>query len=461
MILNLKTINKEATALIDVDGNKFTYHDLIVFSESFYKQINKRTLLFHFAENSIPSVCGYVACLENKIVPLLLNASIDEQLRVQLLKIYEPEYLWLPDKMVDNFNYELVYQFQGYSLLKTNFGTPTLYENLSLLLPTSGSTGSPKLVRHSYQNIVENARNIGLVFEINQDDKAMAMLPMYYTMGLSVITSYLFGGATVLLYNGTLTDVVFWKFLKEQKTTILTGVPYSFEIMQKLRFMRMDLPDLKIISQGGGKLNQNLFEELAKYAEQSGRKFIATYGQTEGTARMAYLPSKFATTKTGSIGIPIPMGKLYLIDDDGNRITEENIPGEMVYEGKNVTLGYAYEKQDLQKDDERKGILKTGDIAIKDKEDCFYIVGRRSRFLKLFGTRVSLDEVERLISEEFQAEVMCKGTDEEMQVYITKENIENEVLTFIIKKTGLYHQAFKVEFLETLPRNEVGKIIYN
>jgi long-chain acyl-CoA synthetase len=460
MILNLKTINKEATALIDVDGNKFTYHDLIIFIESFYKQINKRTLLFHFAENSIPSVCGYVACLENKIVPLLLNVSTDEQLRTHLLNIYQPEYLWLPDEMITDFECELVYQFRGYSLLKTNFSTPDLNENLSLLLPTSGSTGSPKLVRHSYQNIIENAKNIGKVFEIKNTDKSIAMLPMYYTMGLSVITSYLFGGATVLLYNGTLTDAVFWKFLKEQKTTVLTGVPYSFEIMQKLRFTRMDLPDLKILSQGGGKLSQKLFEELANYAEQSGRKFIATYGQTEGTARMAYLPSQFAITKTGSIGIPIPNGELYLIDDNGARIDEEKTSGEMVYEGKNVTLGYAYVKNDLQKGDERNGILKTGDIAIKDKDGCFYIVGRKSRFLKLFGTRVSLDEMEQLISKEFQVETMCKGTDEKMLIYVTKENLESEVLAFVIKKTGLYHQAFKVEYLESLPRNEVGKILY-
>ena len=135
---------------------------------------------------------------------------------------------------------------------------------------------------------------------------------------------------------------------------------------------------------------------------KKGVKFIATYGQTEGTARMAFLPSEFSTTKVGSIGKAIPNGELYLIDDNGEKITEPNSPGEMVYLGKNVTLGYAYMLSDLQKKDERNGVLKTGDIAIRDEDGFYYIVGRISRFLKLYGTRVGLDEMEQLISRSFK-----------------------------------------------------------
>jgi acyl-coenzyme A synthetase/AMP-(fatty) acid ligase len=278
-------------------------------------------------------------------------------------------------------------------------------------------------VRHSYSNIQENAKNVGQVFEIKTSDRAMAILPMYYTMGLSVITSYLASGATVLLFNGSLTDAVFWKFLKEQKATVFTGVPYSFEIISKLRFTRMDLPDLKIISQGGGKLNPSLFNDFAEYAERTGKKFIATYGQTEGTARMAYLPAEFAKTKIGSIGKAIPNGNLFLIDDNGNEILNPDIPGQMVYSGLNVTLGYAYSGDDLQKGDERNGVLPTGDIAVKDKEGFFYIVGRISRFLKLYGVRIGLDELEHLIVQNFGVETVCTGDDNVGRVWIPLETI--------------------------------------
>ena len=461
MLLKAEFIEKNTSAFKDVDGNTLTYKDLFDFSKSFGQQINKRTLVFILSENTFGSVAGYIASLENKIVPLLLNCATENQLRDNLIAVYQPEYLWIPEYMISEFDYENVFSAYDYVLLKTNLKPPVLHNSLSLLLPTSGSTGSPKLVRHSYTNIEENAKNVGQVFEITPSDRALAILPMYYTMGLSVITSYLTAGATILLFNGSLTDGAFWKFLKEQKATVFTGVPFSFDIISKLRFTRMDLPDLKIISQGGGKLSSALFNDFADYAERTGKKFIATYGQTEGTARMAYLPAEFAKTKIGSIGKAIPNGKLFLIDDNGNEIQDADVAGEMVYSGPNVTLGYAISGDDLQKGDERNGVLSTGDIAIKDKDGFFYIVGRISRFLKLYGIRIGLDEVEQLIFQNFGVENMCTGTDEKMKIYITKEGILEEISAFVIHKTSLYHQAFEVVYIPSIPRNDVGKIIYN
>ena len=293
---------------------------------------------------------------------------------------------------------------------------------------------------------------VGLLFYVNSLD----------LIGKNYFTSNLSGLLLILIIGGTLIfSFIQEKKFVEQKTTILTGVPYSFEILSKLRFTRMDLPDLKIISQGGGKLAANLFNDFADYAERTGKKFIATYGQTEGTARMAYLPAEFAQTKIGSIGKAIPNGKLYLIDDNGNEISEADVPGEMVYSGPNVTLGYAYTGEDLQKGDERHGVLATGDIAVKDQDGFFYIVGRISRFLKLYGVRIGLDEVEQLIFKEFGVENICTGTDEKMKIYVTDETVVTEVASFVIQKTGLYHQAFEVLFIPTIPRNDVGKIIYN
>jgi acyl-coenzyme A synthetase/AMP-(fatty) acid ligase len=461
MLLQAVFIKDDRTAFIDVEGNSLSYKALADFSNLFFSQINKRTLIFIFSENTLGSVAGYVAALETKIVPLLLHTATEKGLRETLVEKYKPEYFWMPESMISEWDGEVVFKAYGYALMKTGLVAPLLSENLSLLLPTSGSTGSPKLVRHSYNNILANARNVGKVFEINLDDRALAMLPMYYTMGLSVITSYLYGGATVLLFNGSLTDAVFWKFLKEQKATILTGVPYTFEILSKLRFTRMDLPDLKIITQGGGKLSPILFNEFADYATRTGKKFIATYGQTEGTARMAYLPAEFAQTKIGSIGKAIPEGRLYLVDESGEEITQADTPGEMVYSGPNVTLGYAFSGEDLGKNDEREGVLPTGDIAIKDSDGFFYIVGRISRFLKLYGVRVGLDEVEQLIFQAFGVENICTGTDEKMKIYVTNQEMMTAIADFVIQKTGLYHQAFEVLFIPQIPRNDVGKVIYN
>jgi long-chain acyl-CoA synthetase len=460
MFLELDLKQQNAIAVIDDSGGSLSFGELNDFSNQFYSQINKRTLIFLLSENVVGALAGYVASLSKEIVPLVLSCHTDRELLNKLFDIYKPEYVWLPTNLVDDFSFEPIFSKFDFTLLKTGFSTFSLYSDLSFLLPTSGSTGSPKLVRHNYSNVNENAKNVAKLFEISQEDNAIAVLPMHYTMGLSVVTSHLYAGATVLLMKGNLTDRNFWSFIKENKGTSFTGVPYSFEILSKLRFFRMDLPDLKIITQGGGKLNADLFKAYAEFAESSGKKFIATYGQTEGTARMAYLPAKLALRKIGSIGQAIPNGELSLIDSDGNIITEVGVDGEMVYRGPNVTLGYALSGEDLSKGDENNGILKTGDIARIDEDGCFYIVGRVSRFLKLYGFRISLDELEQMIKAKYDLDCVCTGDDEKMKVFITSESKTSEISKFIIEKTGLFHKAFEVQFISEIPRNEYGKVIF-
>ena len=179
-------------------------------------------------------------------------------------------------------------------------------------------------------------------------------MPMHYTMGLSVIASHLYAGATLLLCGKSLLDPVFWNMLRDGATSF-TGVPYSFELLAKLRFFRMNLPELKIITQGGGKLTEDMWLQLSSYAINNGKRFIATYGQSECTARMAYLPAELVSTKVCSIGIAEPGGQLSIIDNDGNETFEGEATGEMVYRGENVTLGYATSKEDLLKGDENHG----------------------------------------------------------------------------------------------------------
>lgn len=460
MFLDIDKKKSDAVAAIDDSSSVITYGELVAFSDEFYSVIIERTLIFILSENAIGSMAGYVASLSGRIVPLLLSCNTDRVLLFRLIEIYKPEYLWVPERFAGEFNYKPVFGKYGYLLVKTGFSTGRLYENLSLLLPTSGSTGSPKLVRHSYINVEANARNVAAFFKISAEDRATAMLPMHYTMGLSVITSHLFAGAMVLLTNKSLTDKNFWDFIKNNKATSFTGVPYSFEVLYKLRFFRMDLPDLKLLTQGGGKLSEKLFSEYAEFAERTGRKFIATYGQTEGTARMAWLPPGLAISKTSSIGHAIPEGRLALIDESGKEITEKEATGEMVYYGPNVTLGYANCSNDLLKNDENKGVLNTGDIARRDNDGCYYIVGRISRFLKLFGLRISLDEMEHLIKSTFSIECFCSGNDDKMKVFITEEQMKESVLEYIVEKTGLFHMAIEISVINELPKNEAGKTMF-
>jgi long-chain acyl-CoA synthetase len=460
MFLELDKQPPLSTAIIDDQGHIMTYGELCSFSGTFYAQINRRTLIFILCENQAAVVAGYVACLNERVVPLLISATMDRQLLDNLIEIYHPEYLWLPQVQQEHFPYRPVFDSLGYTLVATDLTPYELYPDLSLLLTTSGSTGSPKFVRHSYQNVEANARNVARVFEMNESESGMVSLPLQFTQGLNVASSHLYGGATILLSTATLTQKEFWNFFKEYHATSFTGVPYSIEVLSRLRFFRMDLPDFKTLNQGGGRLTDELFKQCAEYADRTGRRFIATYGSTETTSRMAYLPPDLAMIKTGSIGRALPEGTLTLVDDDGSEITETGAIGEIVYKGPNVTLGYAECGEDLMLGDERQGVYATGDQAWRDEDGCHFIVGRKKRFLKLYGYRIGLDETERLIKGAFSMECACTGTDKKLLIYVTDDTRQKEILNFIVDKTGVYHSAFEVRKVEQIPKNDAGKILY-
>lgn len=459
MFLQLDEKDPSRIAVIDDSGESLTYGSLCSYADELRKVLPYRTLVFLLAENCIGSLIGYTSFLNNHVVPLILSNKTEKTLFDNLYSTYQPEYLWLPTSRTAEFGQEPLYSAFGYSLIKTGNPTSELFEDLSLLLPTSGSTGSPKLVRHSYRNIEANAENVKNLFQITPSERAMGVLPMHYTMGLSVIASHLYAGATVLLCGKSLLDRGFWSMLKEQHATSFTGVPYSFELLSKLRFFRMDLPDLKIVTQGGGKLTEEMWQSLVDYAKDKGKKFIATYGQSECTARMAYLPAELAATKICSIGIAEPGGQLSIINNEGVETFEGEDSGEMVYRGENVTLGYAYSKEDLLKGDENHGIMHTGDLARRDADGCYYIIGRLKRFLKIFGLRIGLDEVENLIRSNYDTDCYCNGDDEKLLIKLTNPAVAEEIPHFIEEKTHLFYQRVNVEIVDKILRNETGKVI--
>lgn len=441
----------ERIAIIDSNGCQLTYNELASRGDDFASKIEPRSLIFIMCKNEIDSVVAYTAAIEHGIVPLLIKADIDEELKQNLLDTYRPAYVYEP--AVD-----------GYQLRKTDFKDKVkLFENLALLLTTSGSTGSPKLVRQSYINIESNAKAIVEYLELDETERPITTLPMNYTYGLSIINSHLMVGATILLTEFTLMNREFWAFFKEQNATSFGGVPYTYEILKKLRFFRMDLPSLKTMTQAGGKLSSELHGEFATFAEEHGKRFVVMYGQTEATARMGYLPAEKAIEKQGSMGIAIPGGVLRLRDSDGNNITEPNVEGELIYEGPNVTLGYATCLEELELGDERGGVLETGDMARMDEDGYFYIVGRLKRFLKIYGNRVNLDEIEGLIKTRFkEIDCACAGVDDHLYTFVTteEEQMHKDVEKFLAEKTGLNFAAFTIKCINEIPKNEAGKVQY-
>ncbi len=451
------------TVVINENSEIITYEKIIKEADNLKENIKKRTLVFSICSNSIESLLGYIGFLRGKIVSLMINYDMKIELLKELLDLYRPEYIWIPEELEKEFDSccDKVYKYGKYVLLKTSYIIDyILNDELAILLTTSGSTGSPKFVRQSYKNIVSNAESISKYLNITEKDRPITTLPMSYTYGLSIINSHLLKGASIILTNKTLMDKEFWALLKSNNATTFGGVPYIYEMLKKLRFAKMEIPSLKVLTQAGGKLSKELALEFTEICEKKGIRFFVMYGQTEATARMSYLPVEYSKTKAGSMGVAIPGGKFWLEDDDGNEIKGSNISGELIYSGENVTLGYAESRMDLGKGDENKGILRTGDVAMRDDDEFYYIVGRKKRFLKIYGNRVNLDELEQMIKS-IGIECACTGEDDKLKVFITDEKTRKDVIEYIINKTGISNHAMSIYFIDKIPRSESGKILYS
>lgn len=451
-------------AFLDDRGQSITYEELDKWTEKMGEFLTGRTIAFCLCENSMGSAVGYLAFLRNRVVPVMLDRKIDKELLERLLNIYQPQYLYFPSDMKEQFpEYAEWREEYGYTLAKAKKPVDTeLNPQLGLLLTTSGSTGSPKLVRQTYENIQSNAEAIAAFLELDETERPVTTLPMNYTYGLSIINSHMQAGATVLMTDKTMMMKAFWDFMKSNRATSFGGVPFTYELLKKVRFFKMDLPDLRYMTQSGGKLSPELHREFAEWAIGHGKKYIAMYGSTEATARMSYLPVENSVEKYGSVGHAIPGGRFVLIDAQGNPIEEPGQVGELIYEGGNVTLGYAVCREDLCKGDERGGRLETGDMAKRDADGFYYIVGRKKRFLKIFGNRVNLDEIDLLVKRKF-AGVDCasSGVDDKMKTYITDEGCIDEVRRYLSNTTHLSETAFEVVYISEIPKNEAGKVLYS
>lgn len=456
---------KNNTAVTTNYKKSLTYKELAEEVDKFAAAFPYKGFVFILSENLLGSFVGYITCITKHIPSLLLDGSKDLELVLKLIEIYHPEFLWVPTKRAKDIGGITIYQFEDFVLQRMEYKEELTVEqkkingDLLLCLTTSGSTGSPKLVRLSLENLKSNAESIAEYLHIDENERPITTLPMYYSFGMSVINSHLIKGATILLTDKAVLQREFWTFAKEQRATSIAGVPYTYEMLKRLRFFSMDLPDLKTMIQAGGKLNAAFVKEYVDFAETHNKQFIVMYGQTEAAPRMSYLPHDKAIEKNSSIGIAIPGGEFSIIDANGHKITSPDIDGELVYRGANVCLGYAERREDLQLGDDNHGVLHTGDIARFDTDGYYYITGRMKRFVKVWGNRCNLDATEQLVKK-ITTNCACVGVDDLISIFVTENGLEKAIINLLVEKTGFNPRAFQIKVIPEIPKFESGKLNY-
>jgi acyl-CoA synthetase (AMP-forming)/AMP-acid ligase II len=375
----------------------------------------RRTLVLVLTRNDAFSAAAYLGCLQSVHAIALLDPETAAPQLAAIVDAYRPAAVMGSVGVGDELSAQGIRVSEGIDVgggevaRIASDAPPALDAQLKLLLSTSGTTGSRKFVRLSERNVTSNASAISEYLRLSPSDRPISSLPMHYTFGLSVINSHWLVGAPIVLTDAGVMQPAFWEAFRAYGCTSLAGVPFTYRVLERIGFRELDLPTLETLQQAGGALDRELTERYARYMAARGGRFFVMYGQTEATARISYVPAERLLHRVGSAGVAIPGGDLR-IEPNGTTSVDGHDIGEVVYRGPNVMLGYAESADDLSRGDDLWGVLRTGDIGYLDDEQFLYLVGRSKRIAKVFGHRISLDEVEGLLAAEGPAAVV-EGDD--------------------------------------------------
>lgn len=446
-------------AIADAFGREYTYGQLENLSCCYEKMIPKRSIVLILCDYDIETVALYYSLINSHIVPMLVDKQLDKGLLQRLIMVYEPQYIWGKRDEGDSFMHILMQEEkvkETHILWRTKFSRYAIHEELALLMTTSGSTGSSKLVRVSYTNLLCNMEAFIRKIGLQKEDKAITTMPMQYCYGLSILHMHWLIGASVYVTEYTMLDVKFWEFFEKSEITNFAGVSYIYEILFRIGFFDREYPSLRFLTQAGDKLAENRQIDIADRMAQKGKKFFTCYGQTEATTYISVLPGELLPEKAGSVGQPLDNIQISIGDVDENGI------GELICRSKGISLGYALNKNELNQENSNEGFLKTGDCAYVDEDNNIFLKGRLKRVVKMLGARISLDEIEQVLKRCYnEAEFACVGKDNSITIfYVSSKILEEELRLFCIKKFGLQRKMIYIKKVDCMPRNESGKVLY-
>lgn len=443
-------------ALIDEKFNKISYHQLIQEIYKIKKIFGVNNLILIPGNNNLISISCYFACLSSKNACMIYDKNYSKVILEKLITKY------IPDLLILNKNIKI----KGYSLIKKNNifyflrrknkNKLPINSKIKLLMPTSGSTGSSKMVMLSKKNLYDNTRKILNYLKIKDTDTTITNLPMSYVYGLSVINSHMYNGASLKLTDRSITEKKFLKFLDIGNITNLNGVPATFQILMYIRYDFNLLKNLKFITIAGGSLPQNTLNLLRKKLKKKKIKIFLMYGAAEATARMSYKEVLDSKIKSNCIGKPVKGGKFYLFKKD-KLINKPNIIGDLVYSGKNVFLGYSNNRGDLYKKIYKNNYLKTNDLAYFDREKNFFIKGRSDNYKKISGNRVNINEIEIILQkkgvysncEEYNGKLLIKIP------HYCKASLVEKILKNFTRLNNNYFNIIKVKKFEIKKNKEI------
>lgn len=448
---NVERFGESVAAIDSRSGQTWTYDDLARDAAaicSVLPRLGRKSLGLLLASNRYESVVSYIAALKADAASILLDEALNAALLEDFIAAYRPDWILSsdPERNVPGYSRAAIPRL----LVRDAPDSAEIHPDLALMLSTSGSTGSPKLVRLTRRNLTSNAEAIAGYLNLASEERPITALPMAYSYGLSVIGSHLSVGASIVLTEDGVLRREFWDAVDRYKCSSFAGVPYTYQMLLQAGLLKTKGSSLRTLTQAGGRLDDGAIEQVYRLALQRGWRFFVMYGQTEATARISYVPFERLGEKIGSVGIPVPEGSFHV----------DHETKELIYCGPNVMMGYAESRADLARGDDLGGVLRTGDLARQDEEGYCYITGRLKRFLKLFGKRLNLDDIERILAARTGSAVVCFGRDDRL-VCAAENCVEPErVARAVCEVFSLPKTAVRAIAVEQFPLLANGKLDY-
>ena len=428
----------ERPALINHTGATINYATLAALADGVGFSDHLRGLVLMEMRNDAPSLVAYIGALRAGHAVILTNAGKVDTL-AGLADRYRPDLLWRTD---------------GGIARQATASIQPLHDKLAIMLSTSGSTGSAKLVKLSADAVEANARSIADYLGIVADDRAITSLPPAYSYGLSVINSHFAAGAAIILTDLSVSEPGFAQLMARERATSMAGVPYIYELIEASGLLEALPASMRTLTQAGGRLAPERIERVRLAAERQNVRFFVMYGQTEATARIAYVPPEQLARFPDCIGQPIPGGRFELCDPDSGALVER--AGELVYYGANIMMGYAESRDDLRHSAELTRLV-TGDLAELAAPGMYRITGRKSRFLKIFGLRLALDEIENeALRRGWTA--AATGDDTRVVVAVAGDGEHEALASGLAERFGLPASCLVTVHFAAIPRLVNGKV---
>jgi acyl-CoA synthetase (AMP-forming)/AMP-acid ligase II len=442
----LRSAPARQRALITPDG-EVTYGELdqmVTDITTVIDDVHAAVVLVRFAP-TLSAVVAYLATIRAGRVALLADAALTKDGETDL---------------VDRYSIGLVSDAETGLREPANGAAPTpaMHFPAQVLLPTSGSTGSPKMVRLPPSALATNASSIAADLEIGPADIAPTTLPLHYSYGLSVLNSHLYAGATIVLTSNSVVTREFWRDFDQAACTSFAGVPYTYSMLHRLRFSPNDHPSMHTMTQAGGRLSNELRHHFHDLMSGAGGRFIVMYGQTEATARLAVLAHDDLPGRPEAAGRAIRGGRFAIAAPTGET-SEAGVEGEVIYYGSNVMHGYADNAADLAAPDQLKGRLETGDRGRLDPDGYLWLTGRDKRIAKVFGTRMSLDDIEAHVAARGHVAAAVSG-DDCVLIFVEAPADSDAIRRELASALNVHRTGIVVETIEALPLLPTGKVDY-